>query len=147
MLNLAQVQTRDALYTNESIHFNNQSPIWHQGPSSTLHPGTHWCFKSLRAPWLSDQLFLIRSSLVTKEDFLHKKYLEIFRVQFGLICLCSWTQHTNSCAQAEARSWRMLALRGEICLQSPSEHWQEICLGFREGFYFLVSTRHHSSFL
>lgn len=29
MLNLAEVQTTDALYTNESIHFNNRSPIWH----------------------------------------------------------------------------------------------------------------------
>lgn len=29
MLSLAEVQTTDALYTNESIHFNNRSPIWH----------------------------------------------------------------------------------------------------------------------
>ena len=46
MLNLAQVQTTDALYTNESIHFNNRSPIWQRGPSSTLYPGrgSHSCF-------------------------------------------------------------------------------------------------------
>ena len=29
MLNVAEVQTTDALYTNESIHFNNRFPIWH----------------------------------------------------------------------------------------------------------------------
>lgn len=46
MLILAEVQTTDALYTNESIHFNNRSPIWHRGPSSTLYPGrgSHSCF-------------------------------------------------------------------------------------------------------
>lgn len=48
MLILAEVQTADALYTNESIHFNNRSPIWHRGPSSTLHPGrgSHSCFQT-----------------------------------------------------------------------------------------------------
>lgn len=48
MLVLAEVQTTDALYTNESIHFNNRSPIWHRGPSSTLHPGrgSHSCFQT-----------------------------------------------------------------------------------------------------
>lgn len=49
MLNLAEVQTTDALYTNESIHFNNRSPIWHQGPSSRLYPGrgSHSCFRTV----------------------------------------------------------------------------------------------------
>lgn len=48
MLILAALQTTDALYTNESIRFNNRSPIWHRGPSSTLYPGkgSHSCFQT-----------------------------------------------------------------------------------------------------
>ncbi len=80
MLNLAEVQTTNALYTNESIHFNNRSPIWHEGPSSTLYPGrgSHSCFTTaFTASFLAlGSTVLIRSGPLKKEEFPHTHILE-----------------------------------------------------------------------
>lgn len=60
MLILAALQASDALYTNESIRFNNRSPIWHRGPSSQFYPGreAHSCFQTEAhceppGPWIN----------------------------------------------------------------------------------------------
>lgn len=74
MINLAAAQTTDGLYTNESIHFNNRSPIWHLAPPPRSIPaeGLIHAPPQRRTPSLlaSGSAVLIRSGLVTKEDFL-----------------------------------------------------------------------------
>lgn len=125
MLLLAEVQTTDALYTNESIHFNNRSPIWHPGPSSTLHPGrgSHSCFQTavhIRASWPSDQLFWSDLATATKgEDFM----FQIIFQKRGLRFRTAWgVESSGQVTFALARDLRFgqyLQLRGGIYL-SPS---------------------------
>lgn len=118
MLVLAEVQTTGALYTNESIHFNNRSPIWHRGPSSTLHPGrgSHSCFQTAvhyepPGPRIncSDLIWPATKGRLYAKDYFPKG--------FASDCLRSWVLWAGDvCARPRFALGQYLQLKGEyIC--------------------------------
>lgn len=120
MLILAKVQTADALYTNESIHFNNRSPIWHRGPSSTLHPGrgSHSCFQTA-VHYEPPGPRINCSDLIWPCDKEKTFMLKIFFPEgLSLDCLRSWVLWAGDRLRSpEICAWTILAVKGgeNIC--------------------------------
>lgn len=118
MLVLAAVQTTDALCTNESIHFNNRSSIWHRGPSSTLHPGrgSHSCFQTA-VHYQPPGPRINSSDLIWPADKGKTLCLSLFSkgFRFGLpeelSPLARWRLRSP-----EICAWTILAVRGGIYL-------------------------------
>lgn len=122
MLNLAADQTRDALCTNESTHFNN--PIWHRGPASTPHPswGSHSCFNTVvryklpgpRINWF-DSIWPCDKGRLSAHSYFKEYFETRSRISAELNAQSPFGLTVEMCA------WRMLHISGRIYLLSSFE--------------------------